>query len=245
MCPLRTYGNSPLCPTGHRPFGAAALLSLHFFSWSRQAGHRVPLTMCYPWMTHWAYCSCPNALVTFSSTAPAHPHATRVAVYPALFFFHVGVLSEAVEILPHPQVWRKAQVYTPPAGILIGADAKKSRCIPYEGSGTCSCRCSQKSRCAAVEGSQPPLFSSDDRIEWHRFTTIHILFGNENEIWMVCHLYMWYLFQFRIASLLYDATCKHSPQGNMQPAIPVVLLCMIVNLSERKQSSDPKGGEVL
>ena len=25
MCPLRTYGNSPLCPTGHRPFGAAAL----------------------------------------------------------------------------------------------------------------------------------------------------------------------------------------------------------------------------
>ena len=24
ICPLRTYGNSPLCPTGHRPFGAAA-----------------------------------------------------------------------------------------------------------------------------------------------------------------------------------------------------------------------------
>ena len=32
ICPLRTYGNSPLCPTGHRPFGAAPLLSLHFFS---------------------------------------------------------------------------------------------------------------------------------------------------------------------------------------------------------------------
>ena len=30
--PLRTSGNSPLCPTGHRPFGAAALLSLQFFS---------------------------------------------------------------------------------------------------------------------------------------------------------------------------------------------------------------------
>ena len=28
----RTYGNSPLCSTGHQPFGAAALLSLHFFS---------------------------------------------------------------------------------------------------------------------------------------------------------------------------------------------------------------------
>ena len=31
-----------------------------------------------------AYGSCPDALVTFSSTAPAHPHATRVAVYLAL-----------------------------------------------------------------------------------------------------------------------------------------------------------------
>ena len=29
----------------------------------------------------------PRCLVTFSSTAPAHPHATRVAVYPALFSF--------------------------------------------------------------------------------------------------------------------------------------------------------------
>ena len=34
----------------------------------------------------WAYCSCPNAPVTFSSTAPAHPHATGVAVYLASFF---------------------------------------------------------------------------------------------------------------------------------------------------------------
>ena len=29
--PFRTNGNSPLCPTGHWPFGAAALLSLYFF----------------------------------------------------------------------------------------------------------------------------------------------------------------------------------------------------------------------
>ena len=33
----------------------------------------------------WPHCSCPNDLVT-SNTAPAHPHATGVAVYPALFF---------------------------------------------------------------------------------------------------------------------------------------------------------------
>ena len=36
-------------------------------------------------LVFWANCSCPNALVTFSSTAPAHPHATGIAVYPALF----------------------------------------------------------------------------------------------------------------------------------------------------------------
>ena len=43
--------NIGLCPTGHWPFWAAALLSHHFFSWSLWAGHRVPLTMCNPWMT--------------------------------------------------------------------------------------------------------------------------------------------------------------------------------------------------
>ena len=32
----------------------------------------------------WPHCSCPNGLVT-SNMAPAHPHATSVAVYPALF----------------------------------------------------------------------------------------------------------------------------------------------------------------
>ena len=32
----------------------------------------------------WPHCSCPNNQVT-SNTVPAHPHATGVAVYPALF----------------------------------------------------------------------------------------------------------------------------------------------------------------
>ena len=32
----------------------------------------------------WPHCSCPNDEVT-SNIAPAHPHATGVAVYPALF----------------------------------------------------------------------------------------------------------------------------------------------------------------
>ena len=56
MCLVRTSGNSPLCSTGHRLFGAAALLSLHFFSWSLQAVHRVPLSMCNPWMTSFLLC---------------------------------------------------------------------------------------------------------------------------------------------------------------------------------------------
>ena len=34
----------------HRPFGAAALLSLHIFTGSLSARHRVPLTMCDPWI---------------------------------------------------------------------------------------------------------------------------------------------------------------------------------------------------
>ena len=36
----------------------------------------------------WHHCSCPNDLVT-SIMAPAHPHATGVAVFPALFFFRL------------------------------------------------------------------------------------------------------------------------------------------------------------
>ena len=32
-----------------------------------------------------AHCSVPNSLLTFSICAPAHPHVTGVAVFPALF----------------------------------------------------------------------------------------------------------------------------------------------------------------
>ena len=38
---------------------------------------------------------------------------------------------------------------------------------------------------------------------------------------------------------------NRSPKGNMWSAIPVALLCMIVNLSEGKQGSGPEGDEVL
>ena len=41
------------------------------------------------------------------------------------------------------------------------------------------------------------------------------------------------------------AVINRSPKGNMWSAIPVALLCMIVNWSERKQGSGPEGDEVL
>ena len=38
---------------------------------------------------------------------------------------------------------------------------------------------------------------------------------------------------------------NRSPKGNMWSAIPVALLCMVVNQSERKQGSGPKRDKVL
>ena len=65
----------------------------------------------------WPHCSCPNDHKT-SNIAPAHPHATRVAVYPALFLVadtrlytspcsSVGYISKfravfALRLLPNP-----------------------------------------------------------------------------------------------------------------------------------------------
>ena len=38
---------------------------------------------------------------------------------------------------------------------------------------------------------------------------------------------------------------NRSPKGNMWSAIPVALLCVIVNWSDRKQGNGPKGDKVL
>ena len=48
-----------------------------------------------------------------------------------------------------------------------------------------------------------------------------------------------------VACGLAGAVINRSPKGNMWSAIPVALLCMIVNLSEGKQGSGPEGDEVL
>ena len=45
---------------------------------------------------HWPHCACPNGLVN-SNMAPAHPHATSVAVYPALLLKGGGARREGRE----------------------------------------------------------------------------------------------------------------------------------------------------
>ena len=50
---------------------------------------------------------------------------------------------------------------------------------------------------------------------------------------------------YRTLSPLRPLPKNRSPKGNMWSAIPVALLCMIVNLSEGKQGSGPEGDEVL
>ena len=58
----------------------------------------------------WPHCSCPNDGVT-SIMAPAHPHATGVAVYPALFFLSLLLLNKYFVIQPNlscgVQVYRR------------------------------------------------------------------------------------------------------------------------------------------
>ena len=51
----------------------------------QSVGWSVPFLLFWRFWAFWAYCSCLKAMMTYSSTAIAHPHATRVAVYPALF----------------------------------------------------------------------------------------------------------------------------------------------------------------
>ena len=46
----------------------------------------------------WGLLRLPNCLVNFI-TAPAHPHATRVAVYPALFMNLLALLSDSIKRL--------------------------------------------------------------------------------------------------------------------------------------------------
>ena len=74
---------------------ATSLLSLSKFpKWSHffvallrdSSPRQVGLLVGWRFLAFQAYGSCPDTLVTFSSTAPAHPHATRVAVYPALLY---------------------------------------------------------------------------------------------------------------------------------------------------------------
>ena len=84
---------TPLCPSVGRSVTLLLFLWILFFDLTAPAlpkiqprnwGSRV-FGLVFLDFILWPHCSYPNALVT-SSTAPAHPHATGVAVYLALFF---------------------------------------------------------------------------------------------------------------------------------------------------------------
>ena len=54
----------------------------------RSVGRSVPFFLFRRFWAFRAYSSCPDTLVTISSTAPAHLHGARVAVYPAFFSWY-------------------------------------------------------------------------------------------------------------------------------------------------------------
>ena len=58
----------------------------------------------------WHHCSCSNDLVT-SIMAPAHPHATGVAVYPALLFW---ICSNKHGLVAQKKVYRPLLLSLPP-----------------------------------------------------------------------------------------------------------------------------------
>ena len=59
---------------------------------------------------------------------------------------------------------------------------------------------------------------------------------------------VWIAFEPKRADFRHERTdfrSDRSPKGIMWSAIPVALLCMVVNWNERKQGSSPEGDEVL
>ena len=98
---------NPLCPSVDRSVGRLVCHTLLFF-------------MILSFRPH---CSCPNGLV-ISNMAPAHPHATSVAVYPALF--------QVQRVFPNEQAsissgWRdKGPAFEAPARFMMQVPATVS-----------------------------------------------------------------------------------------------------------------------
>ena len=66
----------------------------------------------------WGYCSCPTAWLVNFITAPAHPHATGVAVYTALFSSFPCKRRKPQK--PRKFVWfSKIQLSLPPIFLLL------------------------------------------------------------------------------------------------------------------------------
>ena len=115
----------------------SACLSIHL-----SVGPSFPILLFWHFWAFWAHCSYPNAPMTFSLTAPAHLHVSRVAMYPALLYFFLlfscghETLKEALSIHPsiRPSVCPSVQLSIHPSirwhispSVMIELDSVKTR----------------------------------------------------------------------------------------------------------------------
>ena len=113
---MRLY--TPLCRSVGRSVGE----SVSGYWFGRLVGQSVcPHFTFWRFSAFWAYYFCPVALLTFFSTTPAHPHATGVAVYPALFSkmqplcfcsSHFSLIHFFIDLLTYSFICIKAQWQT-------------------------------------------------------------------------------------------------------------------------------------
>ena len=84
-CPNFASTKSPTCPTGNRWDFSRVHATLRPALPDRRSVHKTLLFFTYTANTGSYYCSCPNTWLAFLVTAPAHQHATWVAMYLVLF----------------------------------------------------------------------------------------------------------------------------------------------------------------
>ena len=77
----------------------------------RSVGQSVTLSFFDVYGRFWGYSSCLTALLVYFITAPAYPHATWVAVYPALFLLEMEASSGSQKWLRIHSSVKKAIVH--------------------------------------------------------------------------------------------------------------------------------------
>ena len=152
------------------------------------------------------FCRSVGQTLLFFATL-AHPHATKAAVYPALFCGLLCGLKSLFLDLRVP-IWV------------------------------------QKGLISGLRGLIWDLRGSIWGLKGLTWGQRGLIIGWRGLIWGRTSL-IWGLQRLRRGLILLVWVLNRSPQGNRWSAIPLALLCMIVNWSESKQGSHPKGDKVL